>query len=143
VKQGPSLPVDRDQVRAAGELVVLVRLVEERLVAVCTEKRRLGVAHRCVDGVCIPCRVAATRRRQPERGVDTEGCRHPSVRVDRAAAASLETLHGRLGKAGTASELTDRPSTAQPGIDDLPSKLHRQSRRELIGSRGGATDLAW
>ena len=87
------LPVPREDVRAAGELVVLVRLVDGEGAAGSAERACLELAHRGMDEVG---RVGSAGRRQSRRGHagprSTRVGRSPSAVASRAYDSSVRTL---------------------------------------------------
>ena len=72
VQQGPRVNVPRDEIRAAGELVMLIRLVDADLIAQRSQMRSLELTHRRVHRIRAQTRPRVALPRVREHYVETQ-----------------------------------------------------------------------
>ena len=108
VEQGTPVSVPRDDIGPAGELVVLIGLVDRDAIAERSEVPRLELAHRGVNEVLIaaaallplcPTRLEGKRRPRAERERD------PGIGSERGGLASLESMKCRSRDSGPQRDL--------------------------------------
>lgn len=122
VEQRPTRAVDRKDIGSAGELVVLIRLVQEHLAAAAAHVCRLHLAHHRVD------RIVTSRGRgdrspagcspghECERRFQSQCDRKARVGAQRSTGSILEALYGRVRDTRAPCHIAERPATTQPGI---------------------------
>jgi hypothetical protein len=136
MEKSPTREVPGEQVRPAGELVVLIRLVDRDAESVGSQSRCAQLAHRGMDRVFRPGRVRPLARvDQVQPRLETERNGDGGVCLDASGAAVLDRVNHRSGQAGAAGELTERPSPALTSLSNRHPDMAGQQQSEPIGPR--------
>jgi hypothetical protein len=156
VEEGRRVRVERDDICAAGELEVLLGLVDPDLEAECAKARGLGFTHGRVDDVCLPPIAAAppSRVRQSDLGTKAERPGDTHVRLERGRSPdstswtrdlerpAILAIWRKVSRRRRRSQRIDEPSTGARRSASLESRSTWRSvcRCPLWADRIGSGD---
>lgn len=131
VQQGSGVGVPGHDVRSAGELIVLVRLIEADADAQRSQMSHRELAHRRVNEIdrqiCALVDLPAWIG-ELQLGAPSERFRDPRGAFGRARLTRLDQVHERGRKPRLPSQLADRPSSSHTGVVNLQAEGRPQAR---------------
>ena len=144
VQEPPLVEVPGKDSGAAGELEVLVRLVDRYPQAKPREVRGLALAHRGVDDIPGASECAPRRRAiglEPQIRAQSERASDPNVGLERHGSAGLDGVCGSDRHARTPGQFAKGPSTVESGGSKLDSCASGHPRQGGVGGRCGSNRI--
>ena len=138
VEERPTVAVDGHEVCPAGELVVLIRLVEADLEAQRAEVGRLQLAEGRMDEIGITRCGASLRREEREAGFQAKGARQAGVADERGGLAGLDAVDHRGRDTRGLCKARLGPAATDPFRGDLRAQLDGRTADD-----GGDTGRGW
>jgi len=144
VEKGSAVEIPGHEVCAAGELEMLVRLVDRHVESQTAEVGGFELTHRGVHGVRVAEDWPASPVSEDQLGSQVQRRRDPCVGLERHGSPGFELLHERGRDAGAPGTVAERHTAADPLVSDRLSSDRRHSeQRPRRSRRRGETVPLW